>query len=541
MTRIYPITKIAPVSPEVHEKSCLPFGFVIQPYANFKSGQDHRQSNTNNNNGKAEAKTTPIKSYLIARCDQCKAPLNPSSHFISEWTVICPFCGVHFNVDYDSQLKNNNESSYKVNYPSRKQKYMERMSSRYGRLIERRQRIIECELPLLAVSGSSSGKKTNQCNEIFSLPVSMCPPLLTMIIDGTSKDPTYYNRVCSSLQTILSSSNTDFKGRRMGIFVMGSEGSLSVFDLKSPNAHLKHAWVEFPSLQPNPKFKRHQIHHDPRRNSIIPLSDILDIENIYVPLDSDYSRSCIESAIRLLADSTVLNQICAQSESDIVGETYLGSTIRYILDNFDDVAYHPGMYQSELTKNNDDFDISEDPAVHKFLYSGGKLVCFLAGPPKEIGTTRFDIGRVGSGGFGGYCSELGNRFLESSDQYSRADLNESTVDDIESGSQSKHGDRSSTEDNNLEEKIPQTAYSNVDEYYQNLGLDCAYYAHSVELFGLVDESLNGGGEGTHFGFPYLRLLSDRSGGCGPIVISLSQGTQDTILEKEILARSTLTR
>ena len=533
MTRLYPITKISPVSPEVHEKSCLPFGFVLQPYATFKSGQDDRQSNTNRDYGNPEAKNTPIKSYLIAKCDQCRAPLNPSSHFISEWTVICPFCGANFNVDYDSQLKN---EIYDLNYPFRKQKYMERMDSRYGRLIERRQRIIECELPLFAVAGSS-GKKNNQRNEIFSLPVSLCPPLLTMIIDGTSKDPTYYSRVCSSLQTVLHCS-TDFKGRRMGIFVMGSEGSLSVFDLKSPNAHLKHTWVEFPStLQPNPKFE-HQMHHDSVRNSSIPLNNILGIENIYVQLDSDYSRSCIDSAIRLLADSTVLNQICTQSELGIVGETYLGSTIRYILDNFDDVAYHPGMYQSELTKNVD-MDLSADQAVHKFLYAGGKFVCFLAGPPKEIGTTRFDKGRVGSGGFGGYCSELGKRFLESSDQYSRArsDLNEAAVDDIEMCSPSSQ--RDGPQIYNADDEIPPTAYSNLDEYYQNLGLDCAYYAHSVELFGLVDESLNG--EGTHLGFPYLRLLSDRSGGSGPIVISLSQGTQETILDKEILARSTLTR
>ena len=36
--------------------------------------------------------------------------------------------------------------------------------------------------------------------------------------------------------------------------------------------------------------------------------------------------------------------------------------------------------------------------------------------------------------------------------------------------------------------LPQiVAYSNVDEYYQDLGMDCAYHAHSVEIFGLVNE------------------------------------------------------
>ena len=101
--------------------------------------------------------------------------------------------------------------------------------------------------------------------------------------------------------------------------------------------------------------------------------------------------------------------------------------------------------------------------------------------------------------------------------------------------------------------IPQTAYLDVDDYYQNLGIQCAQFALSIEVFGLVDEKEEEN-TSTYFGFPYLRLLSDRSGGNGPIILSLSHDEHDEksnsrkhepenkdIFLKEVLSRSTLTR
>ena len=368
------------------------------------------------------------------------------------------------------------------------------------------------------------------------------------------KDPKYYSKICSSLQYLLdcgisASSDSmhgkcdkrDFKGRRLGIFIMGPEGNLSVFDLKSPNAHLKHIGVNFPSsLRRNPKFSKKKDYNNAAKNSVIPLSDILDIENVYVQLDSDYSRSCIDSAMRVLADTTILNQTCLRSDTEVVGETYLGSTIRYILDCFDDVAYHPGMYQNELNQaNHNNFTDGynwDGYAPQKFLYSGGKIMCFLAGPPKEIGT-KFSSGQIGSGGFGGSCAEIGKRYGPLEGPTNNFQNIVYGGDDVEVGRSQFQKEKTSPF---ATDSLPQTAYSNVHEYYQDLGIDCSYYAHSVEIFGLVNQTDDE--NGIHLGFNYLRLLNDRSGGNGPIVVSLSgDNAHDDILEKEVLSRSTLTR
>lgn len=576
MTRLYPITKISPASVETQEKTNLPFGFVLQPFASFKKSQSNTNKlNNDNNRKKTEVVAPPLKSYLLPKCTKCGAPLHPGAYFIDDLTVQCPYCGTDFRVDFESQLRSQgySDESESINYESRKEKYLNRLR-RYGSLEERRRRTVEYELPLLRVATKTTSTSASK-QEIFSLPVSMCPPIITVIIDGTSKDPQYYKKICSSLQYLLdhgasiphpdtdrTNNNTkDFKGRRLGIFVMGSKGSLSVFDLKSPNAHLKHTRIGLSSsLKPNPKFKKEGqgdgLVYQTENYDDIPLSDILDVENIYVPLDSDYSRSCIESAMRVLADTTILNQICLRNNHNnkskvVVGETYLGSTIRYILDYFDEIGYHPGMYQSELSLgtssiSSDGNVVEDDNAIQKFLYSGGKMICFLAGPPKEIGTSRnYNVGQIGSGGFGGSCAEVGKRYSQSKfGPSSSNDVNEGTADDIELGGGSHHvkEEKSSSSTTVVEECLPQVAYSNVDDYYQDLGVDCSYYAHSVEIFGLVNESSMDDGKqhSCYLGFNYLRLLNDRSGGNGPIVVSLSQASND-ILEREVLSRSTLKR
>jgi len=194
-------------------------------------------------------------------------------------------------------------------------------------------------------------------------------------------------------------------------------------------------------------------------------------------------------------------------------------------------------------------------------------MCFLAGPPNEIGSGPSG-GRIGTGGFGGSCAELGKRFSSNQDASTSATGSyEDFHDDIEAGNANvnskternkrkpKTGKKKGQKQNASmgDERIPLTAFFNVDDYYQRLGIQCAQQALSVEIFGLVDEGQEGG-EGAYLGFPYLRLLSDRSGGSGPLLISLSnlkneqghyesnqQGFDDSILVKEVIARSTLTR
>jgi hypothetical protein len=89
-------------------------------------------------------------------------------------------------------------------------------------------------------------------------------------------------------------------------------------------------------------------------------------------------------------------------------------------------------------------------------------------------------------------------------------------------------------------ELPPTKFLNVDEYYQDLGITCAIGAFGVELFALLrtDDCVDENAE-KYFGIPLLRLLSDRSGGSGPLLISLDAQIgpdSDDVLLNEVIAR-----
>jgi len=75
---------------------------------------------------------------------------------------------------------------------------------------------------------------------------------------------------------------------------------------------------------------------------------------------------------------------------------------------------------------------------------------------------------------------------------------------------------------------------------------CAISAFGVELFALLHEDKDDDSSKTgesFIGMPFLRLLSDRSGGCGPLISKLPKHGEQNIninndvLMNEILARS----
>jgi hypothetical protein len=73
---------------------------------------------------------------------------------------------------------------------------------------------------------------------------------------------------------------------------------------------------------------------------------------------------------------------------------------------------------------------------------------------------------------------------------------------------------------------------------------CAINAFGVEVFALVSEDFDDDSKpGESFlGMPYLRVLSDRSGGCGPLISKLPADSHlndisDEVFLSEILARS----
>ena len=612
MATVRPITGITPRSVSTLEDTGLPLGFVLQPFAKFSS-----PSNKNSKNGTSRSKaensnkskplssstsssttTLPTKACLVPKCTNCGSPFNPTCDIIRYEKVLCHFCGNTYSTNYETQSN--------INRHYRKEQTRRKYHDEYSLNVD------EYSLPLFSVSTSSPSSQQDEINDIYSLPAKMCPPLLTILIDGTSSDPKYYSKISSSIHHLLHlndeenkttennvESSTNFKGSRIGIFIMTKGGGLSVFDLKNPCGHLKHLWVHPPPLLRRKTQGTKSFHDDNESATIIPLSDVLDINEIYIPLDSDSSKSCIENVLRVLENSTILNQTCQQSSSsnsgmnyDGIGDdfgtsigntgednnyigTYLGSTIQYILDFLDEVAYHPGMHQMtndmmmvpRNNKNNDNSDRNdENDAVRKFLYAGGKIMCFLATSPHEIGIPSSFVpgGRIGTGGFGGSCAEIGKRFDERKDIDTPNLTNETfdqDEDDIEAGGKNnkiyaKDGTKSGrkSDDKYNLNNTPETAYLQVDEYYQDLGIQCAQFGLSIEVFGLVNETKKEIGD-IYLGFPYLRLLSDRSGGNGPLILSILQDENDDntnnirnriidkndIFLREVLSRSTLTR
>lgn len=595
MTILRPITQLSPASKAASEATGLPFGFVLQPFANYANNKnDNATSNSNhnhdsNNRYNDNHNSTIINEYLIAKCTKCGSPLNTTSDFISTWNALCHLCGYVFSLDYETQQNlrsrgnggGTDNDNYGQHYSSREEKYISRYTRAF-RNDELRYETMEYSLPLFSITSSSTQSsllKNNKyihkeqppqenVHEIYSLPAAMCPPLLTILIDGTSTNPMYYNIISSSIQSLLNlkdDSNNSFKGCKLAIFIMTKNGGLSVFDLNSQFGHIKHLVVNRPLLRVNNDSNKRFLSYANNDDEIdfIPLSEVMDINDVYVSLESDYTRSCIESALRVLADSIILNQACQRNHSnndnEIYGGVYFGSTIQYILDFLKDVAYHPGMYHMSkemLYGNHDDGNdghmCSNNDAMNKLLYAGGKIMCFLAGPPHEIGSFPNSSGRIGTGGFGGTCSEIGKRFdsstwKDSDDTYGKIYDNKGDENDIEAGNDAAfHGDgRSASESKSNVDDTPHTPYSNLDTYYQNLGIECAHAAISVEIFGLIDQDDNNR-DRSYLGLPYLRLLSDRSGGNGPLILPLeyrehNMSDSSEILLKEFLGRAAIMR
>ncbi len=611
MTILQPITTRAPSNRRVLEESGLPFSFVITPFAHRRSisngDDDEFNESCKNKSGSYRDKRSkhnpslsstsrrsefPTKASLIAKCTECGSPLNPTCKFVENWNILCNICGNVYDAHYYSQSRaRRHEIDYypedfsdeedDENYISSEEaEYLERYTVDFTQE-ECIKPVVEYSLPLLSVPIAAKGGKREA---VYTLPAEMCPPLLAIFIDGTSSDPTYYARIAACLDRLIHGDEDDasssderaqgdkYKGARVGIFVMTQNGSLSVFDLANPGGHLKHLWVESSPLPRNPNYQKgisnledqeqkskvRSIKIEEDEYAVAPLRDVMTADQIFASLD-DNGISCIENAIRELADSrNAIQQACGRNyqgssrdgneNDDDSGGVYLGRTLQYFLEFIEDVAYHPG----DLAR----FDIEDEESSTMFMYAGGKIMCFLSKAPDEIGDIIIGNrnGRIGNGGFGGSCAEIGKRFTSSVDRgfLMQSDVHLHHSDDIESGAAS--GPTSNTNQSSVKEPcsvltddmLPQTKYLGVAEYYHQLGMASAVSAFGVEIFALVheDDDEIGASTGEPFiGIPFLRLLSDRSGGCGPLISKLSRhekksdgiGSEDTFMN-EVLSR-----
>jgi len=552
MTILRPVTTKSPSSVEALEDSGLPFGFVLTPFAHRSATSQGNDDIFNQKRKVAKQSRScdafPTKASLIAKCTHCGSPLNPTCHILDSWRVLCTICGKTYGADFDSQrdarmqangsFQPREDDDDELYYEEAE--YRQRYSSKF-RQEERCDAIVEFSFPLLSINNPSS--RLNE--DIYALPSNQCPPLLVIFIDGTSSDTEYYEKIAKTLQNLIDCDTEEFKGSRIGIFVMTANGGLSVFDFTNPGGHIKHLWVNQCPLKLNQDYHNHQNHkwESEEEYSVASLVDLMTAEQIFAPLDG-IGRSYVENALRELADSAILmKQACQREHARGDSGVYLGSTLQYFLEFMEEVAYHPGEMQK--VNNNDGSSVALSPH-EKFIYAGGKIMCFLSKAPEEIGNEPVfgKNGRPGRGGFGGACAEVGRRFGSvTNDTDEVSDYPENDIDDVEAGgikSGQVNGSSISMQNGSKSFELPPTKFMHVDEYYQDLGITCAISAFGVEVFALsrTDDCVDENAE-KYFGMPLLRLLSDRSGGCGPLLITLDAQIGpdcDDLLSNEVIAR-----
>ena len=552
MTILRPVTTKSPSSVEALEDSGLPFGFVLTPFAHRSAVSQGNDDIFNQKRKVAKPSRNcdafPTKASLIAKCTHCGSPLNPTCQILDCWRVLCTICGKTYGADFDSQRDARMQAN--GTFQPRKDdedelyyeeaEYRQRYSSKF-RQEERCDPVVEFSLPIMSINNPSSRRD----EDIYALPSNQCPPLLAIFIDGTSSDTEYYEKIAKTLQNLIDCDTDEFKGSRIGIFVMTANGGLSVFDFTNPGGHIKHLWVNQCPLNLNQDYLKHENNkwESEEEYNVASLVDLMTAEQIFAPLDG-IERSYVENALRELADSAIfMKQACQRENARGDSGAYLGSTLQYFLEFMEEVAYHPGEMQK--VNNNDGSSVALSPH-EKFIYAGGKIMCFLSKAPEEIGNEPIfgKNGRPGRGGFGGACAEVGRRFgsvTNDTDQVS--DCPENDIDDVEAGgikSGQVNGSSTSMQNGSRSFELPPTKFLNVDEYYQDLGITCAIGAFGVELFALLrtDDCVDENAE-KYFGIPLLRLLSDRSGGSGPLLISLDAQIgpdSDDVLLNEVIAR-----
>ena len=231
----------------------------------------------------------------------------------------------------------------------------------------------------------------------------------------------------------------------------------------------------------------------------------------------------------------------------------------------DSGAAHPGG-RSGFRSGRGPAPVTAGPNGGSFPYAGGKVMCFLSGPTAEFaagtsssggGDRCYGTGVIGAGGFGGTCAEVGLRYgyiggeggvgepqrergrarsadafdPESGLVFDQAGEGGTGVDGAEDDRKNRSGG-GGADDGTFAVDPP--ARPDTAAYLQSVGIRCAESALGVEIFFLLNDaaggglvsSRGGGGRSPRLGLSFLRLLSDRSGGNGPLLVDLSAGGDD---------------
>jgi len=236
MTIIRPVTETIPATRDMIEESPIPLGFAITPYASrpdLFTFSTHETIYPSSNKQDSHINfALPMKASLVARCTHCGAPINPSSSLISLETALCALCGQTFLITYESQTEARNRAESLLLGRKKKYTHKDEEEQQYKQrwtgqrvLEECNHAAIEYSLPLIYIRDNQA---TDTYTPIYSLPVSACPPLLALLIDGTSTDALYYNTLSSTLTQWLLLHHSEKKGTRIGMFILTRNGGLSV-------------------------------------------------------------------------------------------------------------------------------------------------------------------------------------------------------------------------------------------------------------------------------------------------------------------------
>jgi len=304
-------------------------------------------------------------------------------------------------------------------------------------------------------------------DNVYQLPAMTCPPIWWIVVDGTPTCREYWNSLGTSLGNVCRDMPPYI---HVGLLV-ATPSSLAVWDLASAVPHVRHV--------------------DWNATTNLPLSPV---------------TSNLQAALRALGDTAIPTRTNNQHPS-----MPLGDTLQVILDTMQSSNTHPGSVEPKTPPT----------------FAGGKILCILGGPPVEVKSRRkTSTGDIGTGGFGGSCARIGQRYIPSGTFHSN---NNNTTVDPELGTTEPlfHSSESTECDmNNLSKLYHNTA---AELQFAQLGQQFARAALGVDVLVLTTMSDK---HVDDYGISFLRILSDCSGAPGPLLCTCAKE-----FEKQVLSRT----
>ena len=512
-----PVTTSIPLNKDVLERSHLPCSIVLTPYARLTAVEDEN----NERDTTTCIRPNTIPAGAIARCQACGATINPCSPILAGRRFMCGLCGEVNDLESPSnfdQMTDYERNEYAKRYlgvnesQSMFNKFFTMISEESIKdLPELNQHVIEYDCNVML------GENDRFVDKI---PARNCPPLWIALVDldfGDSDGTTSQDNItaiCSTLKLVLKTAPLFV---RFGLLVF-TKDTLGVFDLTCRFPHLK------------------QITLSSSDSSSLSMSDLLTPFQVFPSIEE--SKGNIESAIRALGDyqnsilpslrgTSKFTRITTNNDKPIDQLQPLEVVLHKINEFIEHCGMtHPGstlLNSLNQTRNGTTKDrlVDESYSFQKMLYAGGKIMTFLTSKESDVAFNQNNCLNIGRGGFGGSSSLNRKHRLDSTNtlvpQSSHDTIN--STKDFECNFETVTLD---SKDNHQSDLWKLWENSEASKRYSILGERSANLALTIELFCLTCHGQNS----QSFLIPTLRSLSERSGGCGPILIDTSGHSSD---------------